>query len=237
MRGNDQPGAKARAVREMFGRIAPRYDLLNHLLSANIDHRWRRVCAGEVRKKLAALPARILDVGCGTGDLAIEFSRFGRVTGCDFSYPMLEIGRRKTREAAFGNPIDLLAGDGLKLPFRDASFDAVVSAFVLRNLSDLDNGLREMRRVLRPGGVLAALEFAMPRAPVLGSLYRLYFGRILPLFGDAVSGVPGAYRYLPTSVEAFPSPEEIMEIIAGTGFGTVESRPLSAGIVFLYLAQ
>ena len=237
MRRNDQPGARAQAVREMFGRIAPRYDLLNHLLSANIDRRWRRVCAGEVRKRLSAPPARTLDVGCGTGDLAIEFSRFGRVTGCDFAYPMLAIGRRKARESASGNPIDLLAGDGLKLPFRNASFDAVVSAFVLRNLSDLDNGLREMRRVLRPGGVWAALEFAMPHVPVLGGLYRFYFARILPLLGDSVSGVPGAYRYLPASVKAFPAPEEIKKIIAGTGFTTVESRRLSAGIVFLYLAK
>lgn len=237
MRGNDQPGAKARAVREMFGRIAPRYDLLNHLLSANIDRRWRRVCAGEVRKKLAASPARILDVGCGTGDLAIEFSRLGPVTGCDFSCPMLEIGRRKARDAAPLNRVDLLAGDGLKIPFRDASFDVVVSAFVLRNLSDLDNGLREMRRVLRPGGVLAALEFAIPRVPVLGALYRFYFVWILPLLGDAVSGVPGAYRYLPQSVRAFPPPEEIKKIIAATGFTTVESKSLSAGIAVLYLAR
>ena len=237
MQGNDQSGAKARGVWEMFSAIAPRYDLLNHLLSANTDRRWRRACAGEVRKKLGASPARILDVGCGTGDLAIEFTRLGPVTGCDFCYPMLEIGRRKVSECARGQPVHLLAGDGLRLPFRDASFDAVVSAFVLRNLADLGKGLREMGRVLRPGGVLAALEFAIPRVPVFGALYRFYFVRILPLLGDAVSGVAGAYRYLPESVRAFPPPEELKKIIAAAGFTTIESKPLSAGIAVLYLAQ
>jgi demethylmenaquinone methyltransferase/2-methoxy-6-polyprenyl-1,4-benzoquinol methylase len=150
---------------------------------------------------------------------------------------MLQIGRRKVNEATVANAVHLLAGDALGLPFRNASFDVVVSAFVLRNLADLEKGLREARRVLRPGGVLAALEFAIPRAPVFGALYRFYFIRILPLLGNAVSGVAGAYRYLPESVQAFPSPEELKKIIAGTGFTAVECKPLSAGIAVLYLAQ
>ena len=237
MQGHDQAGGKARAVREMFSSIAPRYDFLNNFLSANIDRRWRRICANEVRKQLAASPVRILDVGCGTGDLALEFSRLGPVAGCDFCYPMLEIGRRKVREAAAGNPVHLLAADGLVLPFRNASFDVVASAFVLRNLADLAKGLREMRRVLRPEGVLAALEFAIPRLPFFGALYRFYFVRILPLLGNAVSGVAGAYRYLPESVQAFPSPEELKKTITGAGFTAVRCKPLSAGIAMLYLAQ
>lgn len=237
MPGDDQSDRKARAVREMFGSIAPRYDFLNHFLSANIDRRWRRVCANEVGKKLAAAHPRILDVGCGTGDLALEFSRLGPVTGCDFCHPMLQIGSRKVSEAAVSNAVRLLAGDALVLPFRSASFDVVVSAFVLRNLADLEKGLREMRRVLRPGGVLAALEFAIPRVPVFGALYRFYFVRILPLLGNAVSGVAGAYRYLPESVQAFPSPDQLKKIIASTGFTAVRCKPLSAGIAVLYLAQ
>jgi len=236
MQGDDLAGGKARAVREMFGSIAPRYDFLNHFLSANIDRRWRHVCANEVRDRLGDAQPRILDVGCGTGDLALEFSRVGPVTGCDFCYPMLEIGRRKVRDAS-GNAVHLLAADGLVLPFRNATFDVVVSAFVLRNLSDLAKGLGEMRRVLRPKGVLAALEFAIPRIRFFGALYRFYFFRILPLLGNAVSGVAGAYKYLPESVLAFPAPDELKEIIAGTGFTTVKCKPLSAGIAVLYLAQ
>ncbi len=233
MTEEDQAERKARAVRDMFASIAPRYDFLNHFLSANIDRRWRRTCADEVRKSVADGRPRILDVGCGTGDLSIEFSRLGPVTGCDFCHPMLQIGRGKVS----GSSVHLVAGDALVLPFQDAAFDVVVSAFVLRNLGDLDKGLREMRRVLRPGGTLAALEFAIPRVPVLGALYRFYFLRILPLLGNAVSGVAGAYRYLPDSVQRFPPPEQLKRIMVASGFSQVRCKPLSAGIAILYVSR
>jgi demethylmenaquinone methyltransferase / 2-methoxy-6-polyprenyl-1,4-benzoquinol methylase len=230
------PG-KASAVRDMFGSIAPRYDFLNHLLSANIDRRWRRVCADAVRDRLSGVTPRILDAGCGTGDLALEFSRLGPVVGCDFSQPMLQIGVRKAAIAAAAHPVTLLAADALALPFRNGAFDAVACAFVLRNLSDLRAGLREIRRVLRPGGTVAALEFAFPRAPVLGTLYRFYFARVLPVLGRMISGVAGAYRYLPDSVEAFPPPEVLTGVIAEAGFSDVQCTRLSAGIAVLYLAR
>ncbi len=234
---DERQGQRASAVRQMFAAIAPRYDFLNHFLSANVDRLWRRICADEVRKELGCVQPRILDVGCGTGDLALEFSRLGRVTGCDFCLPMLRIASRKAAAAAHPHSLQILGGDALALPFRTGSFDAVVSAFVLRNLSGLESGLREMRRVVRPGGVMAALEFAMPRVPVLGALYRFYFIRILPLLGKAVSGVAGAYRYLPDTVQAFPRPEELKDIIAAAGFDSVRCRNLTCGIAVLYIAK
>jgi demethylmenaquinone methyltransferase/2-methoxy-6-polyprenyl-1,4-benzoquinol methylase len=164
--------AKSKKVREMFGSIAGRYDFLNHFLSANIDRHWRNVCVREVGKEARVSVPRILDLGCGTADLSLCFSRLGPVVGCDFCQPMLEIGVKKLARIAHGQPIWLLGADALELPFADASFDVVVSAFVLRNLTDIDRGFREMLRVLRPGGVMGVLEFGMPRKPVLGTLYR-----------------------------------------------------------------
>ncbi len=183
----------------MFGAIAGRYDFLNHFLSANIDRRWRGICVREIQKRIPASPPRILDVGCGTADLSLAFARLGPVVGCDFCHPMLVIGAQKISKSPHPS-IALLGADALRLPFADASFDAVVSAFVLRNLSDMDLGLREMRRVLRPGGVMGFLEFGMPRIPLLGGLYRIYFLRILPKLGKMISGVDGPYGYLPSSV-------------------------------------
>jgi len=228
---------KAQAVRKMFGSIAPRYDFLNHFLSANTDRRWRRQCVALVSGRASGDSPRILDVGCGTGDLSIAFSRLGRVTGCDFCQPMLRIGIEKSARTPSAHPLELLSGDALALPFRNGSFDVVVSAFVLRNLADLDRGLAEMRRVLKPGGILAALEFAIPKVPVIGALYRLYFSRVLPLLGRAISGDSGAYRYLPDSVGAFPPPESLSQIIRDAGFEEVSYRRLSAGIAVLYLGS
>jgi demethylmenaquinone methyltransferase / 2-methoxy-6-polyprenyl-1,4-benzoquinol methylase len=229
---------KARAVRDMFGSIAHRYDFLNHFLSANIDRRWRRKCVQEVVTRFAgAIPPRILDVGCGTADLSIEFSRLGPVAGCDFCRPMLQIGARKVNGISAPHTIELLSGDALALPFHDASFDVVVSAFVLRNLAALERGLAEMRRVLKPGGVLSALEFAIPKTPVVASAYRFYFGRILPFLGRIISGDTGAYRYLPASVQAFPPPEDLARIMRNAGFREISYRRLSAGIAVLYVGQ
>jgi len=221
----------------MFASIANRYDFLNHFLSANTDRRWRRICAREVGKYLSRPCPRVLDVGCGTADLALGFANLGPVVGCDFCHPMLKIGVAKTLLAAPFYPVSLLAGDALALPFSDASFDAVVSAFVLRNLVDIPGGLVEMRRVLRPGGVLGILDFGLPAAPLWGRLYRIYFTRILPGLGQLISGVKGPYRYLPESVQTFPPPQTIQDLIKRAGFDEAEHRLLTAGIAILFLGK
>jgi demethylmenaquinone methyltransferase/2-methoxy-6-polyprenyl-1,4-benzoquinol methylase len=230
-----EEGLKARQVREMFGAISARYDLLNHLLSGGIDRRWRRTCAFEVGNRLDGTHPRILDIGCGTGDLSMAFQRQSRVVGCDFCHPMLEIGRRKISDAGRSGQVVFLAADALMLPFPDSSFDAVVSAFVLRNLANRERGLSEMRRVLRPGGVLGVVDFSMPTAPVMGALYRFYFLRILPRLGKLISGVDGPYRYLPESVSNFPGPAELCSQIERVGFRAVEHRLMTGGIAMLLL--
>jgi len=221
----------------MFGAIAGRYDFLNHFLSANVDRRWRQICVEELRKRAETHNPRILDVGCGTGDLSLAFSELGPVIGCDFCHPMLQIGARKVALRQRHRSIFLLEADALMLPFADASFDIVVSAFVLRNLADADRGLQEMRRVLRPGGWLGILEFGMPKIPLLGSLYRWYFFWILPKLGKLLSGVEGPYGYLPASVQAFPPATVLQEKIKVAGFSNAECRLLTAGIAFLLMGK
>jgi demethylmenaquinone methyltransferase/2-methoxy-6-polyprenyl-1,4-benzoquinol methylase len=228
---SDKPGR----VRDMFGSIAPRYDFLNHFLSANFDRRWRRACVREVELRNTVIRPRILDVGCGTADLALAFSRLGPVFGCDFCHPMLRIGAAKIADNGNRPPVFLLAADALEMPFAGASFDVVVSAFVLRNLADIEQGLREMRRVLRPGGVLGILEFGMPRIPLLAPFYRFYFLKILPKLGKVISGVEGPYGYLPASVQTFPPVEALKKIAETTGFRDVRYKLLNAGIAILLL--
>jgi len=235
--GLTEEGSKARAVREMFGAIARRYDFLNHFLSVNIDKHWRHVCLREVERRLLRDAPAILDVGCGTADLALEFSDLGSVVGCDFCHPMLQIGIDKIHREVRKHRINLLEADALALPFPNSSFDVVVSAFVLRNLVDIDSGLREMRRVLRPGGVLGVLDFSMPAAPLLGSLYKVYFTRVLPGLGRLISGVKGAYRYLPDSVREFPPPEELIRRLESAGFDRVSYRSLTSGIAVLLVGE
>jgi demethylmenaquinone methyltransferase / 2-methoxy-6-polyprenyl-1,4-benzoquinol methylase len=228
---------KSRAVREMFGAIAGRYDFLNHFLSLNIDRLWRRACLREVGKALAVPRPKILDVGCGTADLSIEFSSLGPVVGCDFCHPMLQLGLAKLSTVASGNPISLLEGDALQLPFADASFDAVVSAFVLRNLANTSKGLSEMRRILRPGGVMGLLDFGIPGTPVLRRFYLFYFQHVLPRLGRIFSGVNGPYKYLPDSVKTFPPAEELSRSIAESGFAEVKYRKLTGGVAVLFIAR
>jgi demethylmenaquinone methyltransferase/2-methoxy-6-polyprenyl-1,4-benzoquinol methylase len=217
----------------MFGAIAGRYDFLNHLLSANIDRRWRNACLQEIEKRVAVSCPRVLDVGCGTADLSLVFSRLGSVVGCDFSRPMLRVGATKISADGRRPPVSLLEADALVLPFAANSFDVAVSAFVLRNLADMNRGLREMRRVLRPGGIVGILDFGMPRIPLLAALYRFYFVGILPKIGKVVSGVEGAYGYLPASVQTFPPVERLKEAVERAGFVNVEYRMLTAGIAVL----
>jgi demethylmenaquinone methyltransferase / 2-methoxy-6-polyprenyl-1,4-benzoquinol methylase len=227
---------KARAVSEMFGSIATRYDFLNHFLSGNIDRRWRRKCVREIARRVCVSMPRILDLGCGTADLSIAFSRFGKVVGCDFCHPMLRIGRKKIARSDVVHAVELAEGDALNLPFPGGVFDVVVSAFVVRNLANSEKGLQEMRRVLRPGGVLGILDFAMPRTPLLGLAYRFYFMQILPRLGKWISGVDGPYRYLPDSVESFPPPEAFCDRITHSGFRNAEYYRLTLGIAVMYVA-
>jgi demethylmenaquinone methyltransferase / 2-methoxy-6-polyprenyl-1,4-benzoquinol methylase len=221
----------------MFGAIAGRYDFLNHFLSANVDRRWRRICVEELGKRAGMLRPRILDVGCGTADLSLAFSRLGPVIGCDFCHPMLRIAAHKIASNGRHLPISILEADALVLPFAEASFDIVVSAFVLRNLADIDRGLQEMRRVLRPGGILGVLEFGMPRIPLLAPVYRWYFLRVLPKIGKLFSGVDGPYGYLPASVQAFPPAEALQERVERAGFKNAEFRLLTGGIAILLMGK
>ena len=233
---DDDPEYRARKVKNMYGAIAERYDFLNHLLSANLDRGWRRACVREVsrisRQTTTASP-KILDVGCGTADLSIAFSDTGRVTGCDFCHEMLVRGIRKVKEHSSRFSINLLEADALALPFHDAAFDVVVSAFVLRNLADMRRGLDEMRRVLKPGGVLGILDFGMPRLTPVRQLYSFYFLKILPRIGQWISGESGPYQYLPSSVQNFPSAGELKQKVGNAGFCDVRVRRLALGVTIL----
>lgn len=221
-------------VREMFAGIAKRYDLLNHLLSGNVDKRWRRIVAMRVREKLMSSSSRVLDVACGTGDLSLTlFENTGaRVVGTDFCRPMLEIAARKTSDR-----IPLIEGDALDLPFRDGAFEVVTIAFGLRNLASVAGGLAELRRVLKPGGWVAVLEFSRPANPVLRPLFGLYFTRVLPLMGGLISGSPGAYTYLPASVQKFPDQEQLSLLMQQAGFERVQFENLTGGIAALHMGR
>ncbi|MDR0907897.1 MAG: bifunctional demethylmenaquinone methyltransferase/2-methoxy-6-polyprenyl-1,4-benzoquinol methylase UbiE [Rikenellaceae bacterium] len=227
---------KKQRVRVMFDSIAPTYDRLNHLLSFQIDRLWRRRV---VRMVAADEPRAILDVATGTGDLAIELARViegARVTGVDISENMLALGRAKVAERGLDGRVNLLAGDAEALEFADGEFDCVTVGFGVRNFGDIGAGLREMCRVLRAGGMCFVLEFSEPRAPVFGWVYRIYFHRVLPLLGRAVSKDAAAYTYLPTSVSGFPEPERFAEMLRGAGFSGVEKRRLTGGVAYIYKA-
>ena len=220
----------------MFGAIAPRYDRANRLLSLSVDRRWRRLTRRELEGRLPPDP-RILDLCTGTGDLALEFSNLGSVVACDFSHPMLVLGRKKASRSAAGGRIEFVEGDALRLPFPDRSFDAVSIAFGLRNLESYRRGLAEMRRVLRPRGMLAILEFTLPTMPLFRSLYLFYFVRILPRLGGWISGHGQAYDYLSRSVRQFLAPEDLDRLLESAGFNEIRHRTLSAGIACLHLGR
>ena len=223
-----------RRVREMFARIAGRYDLLNHLLSGNVDKRWRRIVARRVDSKVGLKGARVLDVACGTGDLAeTVFETTGaKVVATDFCRPMLDIAAGK-----ISSEVNLIESDALRLPFADGSFDAVTIAFGLRNLASVEKGLAELGRVLKGGGWLAILEFSRPSNPALRAVFGAYFPRILPVMGGIVSGSRSAYTYLPNSVKRFPDQQELARMIEQTGFEQVSFENLTGGIAALHLGR
>ena len=242
MRGTTPAGAGSEReasewVRSMFGRVARRYDLANHLLSFNLDRYWRARTVSRVRPILRAPGARALDLCCGTGDLllALEAARGGAVWGSDFCHPMLTAARAKIARRGFASRV--FEADALQIPARDGSFDLVTVAFGLRNLANYRRGLEEMRRVLGPGGTAAILEFSQPPNGVFASLYDFYARRILPSIGGALSGSKDAYTYLPESVRKFPLAEELAAQMREVGFRNVKYERMTGGIVCLHRGE
>jgi len=234
----------SRKVRQMFTEIAPSYDALNHLLSLQIDRLWRARTAKLLRPILQREDAVVLDLCCGTGDLALAFRDSGnaRVIGADFAHTMLVRARAKSILGSSHSgmpappPLPLFEADALRLPFANASFDLVASAFGFRNLANYEEGLREIRRVLKPGGTIAILEFSEPPPGLIGDLYRWYCRKLLPKIGGWLSGNLSAYKYLPASVARFFRPEELSAQITSAGFVSVKYKLWTLGSVALHTA-
>ena len=249
VKGTQPEGARteadaSRKVREMFTQIAPRYDFLNHLLSFQLDRVWRARAANCLRPTLEGKFPLVLDLCCGTGDLGIALAeRFTpQVIGADFALPMLVRAKEKCATLRGKNLVQLrrpkfVEADALCLPFADNSFDLVTTAFGFRNLANYDSGLREIHRVLKPGGTIAILEFTEPPDNVLGNLYRWYFRSVLPRVGGWLSGDPTAYTYLPKSVSRFFRPPELAAAISHAGYSQVTHKSWTAGTVALHTAQ
>ncbi len=233
----DKPGSKKEQIREMFDDISPRYDFLNHLLSANIDKRWRN----KVVKILNRFDsASILDVATGTGDLAIleaQKTRAKKITGLDLSPKMLEVGREKVKKAGLESRIEMLVGDAENMPFDANSFDAATVAFGVRNFQDLRKGLSEIKRVLKPGGILVVLEFSQPEKFPFKQFYGFYSKTLLPVLGKIFSGNRDAYTYLPRSVEVFPYGKDFENILKETGLNPLQTEEQMWGIATIYVAQ
>jgi len=237
----------SRQVRQMFTQIAPRYDLLNHLLSGQLDRRWRARTARRLRPILDRADAVVLDLCCGTGDLAFALAqgRQARIIGADFSHAMLVHARQKSgalrssseRMATDGGPLPFLEADALRLPFPENSFDLITTAFGFRNLANYESGLREIQRVLKPGGSVAILEFTEPPAGLVGNFYRFYFRNILPRLGGLISGDSSAYAYLPRSVSRFFRPSELATLMANVGYASPTFEVWTFGTVALHTAS
>jgi len=230
-------------IREMFTQIAPRYDLLNHLLSLQLDRLWRVRTAQRLKSILGQPNALVLDLCCGTGDLAFALARAGkaRILGADFAHTMLVRAREKGASQAPGHQsaptsMPFFEADALRLPFANASFDLVTSAFGFRNLANYEAGLREIQRVLKPGGTIAILEFTEPPKGLLGDFYRWYFCKVLPKIGGLISGDQAAYKYLPKSVARFFRPPELAALMDAVGYKSVDYRAWTLGTVALHTA-
>ena len=223
-------------IATMFDRISPKYDALNHLLSLNIDKVWRKKT---VKTVSSFFPKTILDLATGTADLAIELAKLNpqaHIIGVDFSEKMLEIGKVKIAKQGLDSQIELQWGNAASLPFEDNSFDTVTVAFGVRNFEDLNKGLSEIRRVLKPGGLAFILEFSMPENFPIKQAYRLYFKHILPKIGKWISKDAHAYSYLPESVERFPKPSDFLRTLSDNGLIESSARHLGCGIATLYWA-
>jgi len=228
----------SRHVREMFTRIAPRYDLLNHLLSAQMDRVWRVRAARELKPVLGRLDAVVLDLCCGTGDLAFSLARGAkaRIIGADFSHTMLVRARQKAVGTNGEATLAFFEADALRLPIADGSLDLVTTAFGFRNLANYEGGLREIFRVLKPGGSVGILEFAEPEPGLLGEAYRFYTRKVLPAIGGLISGDKEAYAYLPKSVKRFFLPDELSALMISVGYRPVRYRLMTLGSVALHIA-
>lgn len=234
MERTENPADFGQQVQKMFSDIAPRYDLLNRLLSLGLDRYWRKRAVSRLAPRCGE---SFLDIATGTADVAIEIAQSSpdvRVVGMDFSEPMLERARHKVAVLDVNPNIELKNGTAESLPFEDASFDGTTTAFGVRNFSDASLSLREMNRVLKPGGRCVILEFALPRNGVLNTLYRFYFESLLPKLGRLISRHPSAYTYLPESVAAFPVREQFSELMKQAGFSKVQFKELNFGVVILY---
>jgi demethylmenaquinone methyltransferase/2-methoxy-6-polyprenyl-1,4-benzoquinol methylase len=225
---------KEEFVRSLFDGIAHRYDLLNHLLSCGFDILWRKQA---IQLLLVHKPSSVLDLATGTADLAIEAANTlnAAVTGIDISDKMLDIGRKKVQRQGLADRVRLRRGRAEALEFAGESFDAVTAAFGVRNFADVGQGLREMHRVLRPGGTILVLEFSMPTGFLFGRLYAFYFQRILPVVGGLVSRSRSSYQYLPNSVQQFPDGQDFLELLRLAGFAETASYPLTMGIATIYV--
>jgi demethylmenaquinone methyltransferase/2-methoxy-6-polyprenyl-1,4-benzoquinol methylase len=243
---HSEPDA-ARKVREMFTQIAPRYDLLNHLLSLDLDRLWRKRAARRLQPILQRHNARVLDLCCGTGDLALALARVGpaSIVGADFSHAMLVRARAKSAKSqpvpshsglTVPRPIPFLEADALCLPFADRSFDLITTAFGFRNLANYEAGLCEMQRILKPGGTVAILEFTEPPEGFPGNAYRWYFRSVLPRIGGLLSGESAAYTYLPKSVSRFYRPPELAAQMTEVGYKSVDFQVWTFGTVALHTA-
>jgi demethylmenaquinone methyltransferase/2-methoxy-6-polyprenyl-1,4-benzoquinol methylase len=238
--GTTPPGTSgekqaSRWVQQMFSNIAPRYDLLNHLLSFNIDRSWRKVLLKRLAGVLAQPDARILDLCCGTGDVLLDLQAVSRsrIIGADFCHPMLVTAQRKA--LASGWPAPLIEGDAMELPLSDASLDAISIAFGFRNLVNYRAALTEFLRVLKPGGTLAILEFSHPPGAFMRNAYGIYSGMVLPAIGALISGSREAYTYLPESVGKFPKAEALKDMLTTAGFENSQFELLTGGVAALHL--
>jgi demethylmenaquinone methyltransferase / 2-methoxy-6-polyprenyl-1,4-benzoquinol methylase len=232
--GTADEAAAASAVRDMFSSIAPRYDLLNHVLSMNVDRLWWNRTARTFREILQRPNAQVLDLCCGTGDMTFALYRHSKkdsvgIMGADFSHAMLVRAQQKSGE----RKIRWVEADALQLPFGAGQFELVTSAFGFRNLANYNRGLAEIYRILAPGGEVGILDFGEPKG-VVGQTYRFYFHRVLPAIGTVISGVSGPYKYLPASVQRFPPPDEMLQRMRDAGFHDVSWTPYTLGIAGLY---
>jgi demethylmenaquinone methyltransferase/2-methoxy-6-polyprenyl-1,4-benzoquinol methylase len=231
---NDPAKSKKEQVAEMFNDLAEKYDVVNRTLSAGIDVSWRKKAIGQLKKEM---PQRILDVATGTADMAIMACRLLKpqeIVGIDISEQMLELGRKKVEKEGLTNVIRLQAGDSETINFTQDSFDAVMVAFGVRNFENLENGLKEMLRVLKPGGRLIILEFSRPRIKIFRGLYNLYMGIVAPEVARWFSQNKKAYKYLNQSAKLFPERQQFVDILKGIGYTDTQFKPLSAGICCIY---